>query len=126
MHVIGTTLITRLRPATPRVSPRLRVDDLFGALGAAEPEDEDLRFVGVEDDRRESRMAINQPRQRVEMRNRADEQGVLTERRVDLYGLEQARARAGENRQAIAGAIDFIAEVDVDAFVVLLEALAFG
>ena len=68
--------------------------DLVALLHCPEREHEDTRVIRVEGDHGVARVLIGHACQRIEMRNRSDEQPVLAERRVELHRLEEI-ARAG-------------------------------
>ena len=101
VEIVGATLIARLRPSALRSAAGLFADDGLFALGCR-AEDKNARLVGVEHHGRVSRVVLNQPGERIQMGDRADEQRVFVDGRLKRDGFEQVGAAGREDRQSLA------------------------
>ena len=104
VEVVGAALIARLRPAALRGAAGLVADDLSLRARCGEAEDEDARLVGVEHHGRIARVVLDELRQRIEVRHRADEQPVIVESaRPAGMASNRSDAAAREDRQRLTG-----------------------
>ncbi len=124
VQVVGPALVTGLRPAADAAAPRLRVDDVGFALDCIEAEHVDLRVIRIEHHRGVARVLIDQPHQRVEVRHLPGEEPVPLDRGVELHGVEEPDAGAGEDRQPVGRRSHLVAQVLLDARGVAIDAFA--
>jgi hypothetical protein len=122
MKVVGAALITRLRPSAHRGAAGLFADDRLFALGFA-AKDKNPRLIGVEHHGRIARVVLYDPGQRIEVRDRADEQRVLRNRRVERNDFEELGPAGRKYRDGLAGRVLHL-EMLLDALDVFVETLA--
>ena len=125
VEVFGAALISRLRPSTFRGAAGLLADDRFLPLGRR-AEDKDTRLVGIEHDGRVAWVVFDEPGERVEVRDRTDEQRVLVDRRLEWNGFEETGPAAREDREGLTCGVVFLPEVLLNPRGVLVETLALG
>ena len=119
--LIDVALEARLFPAAAARAARFLALDDRAVHAAVQREHEDARGVGVGDERREARELIAHERQRIQKRYVRQMQLMPWKRRLELQRLEQAAGRAGEDRDAVGLAPQFLLQILLDARDVPLE-----
>jgi hypothetical protein len=101
VKVVRAPLVPRLRPATHRRATRLLVLHRLVAFRGAKREHVQVGAVGVEEQRRISRVLIVESRERVELRHRSHVHRRLLDGHVERNRLEEVSGRGREERDAV-------------------------
>src|SRR5262245_10233605 len=125
VEILDVALVARLCHAAHFVALGLCAFDFPLALGGVRRDDEHAGAVGIGEEHEIAAVFVEQPRQRIEVRDLGDAEAVRRDRRGELEPLEQVRAGAREYGQSVGRRV-YAVEIGRDPLGVALQAAALG